>query len=65
MEKILQLKRGHNLPAIHPFSIHVTIPANKARTASLARSPRRAGQMALMPPIWIPIEAIFEKPHKA
>ena len=42
-----------------------SVPANIARRPSRARSWRRFGASAPMPPIWMPIELKFAKPHSA
>ena len=41
------------------------VPASMARTPSLARSFLRSGTSAPMPPICMPIDPRFAKPHKA
>ena len=41
------------------------VPANMARTPSLAKSLRRSGTSAPMPPICIPMEPRLAKPHNA
>src|SRR2546422_8257440 len=41
------------------------VPASMARTPSRASSPFLLGASAPMPPIWIPIELKFAKPHSA
>ena len=39
-------------------------PASIAREPSLARSSRRDGAIAPMPPIWMPIDAKLAKPRE-
>src|SRR5277367_4012466 len=41
------------------------VPASMARRPSWARSLRRLGTRAPMPPIWIPMELRFAKPQRA
>ena len=40
-------------------------PPNIALRPTFARSERRSGASALMPPIWMPIEPMFANPHNA
>ena len=42
-----------------------SVPATIARSPSRARSWRRVGTSAPMPPIWMPIDEKFAKPHSA
>ena len=42
-----------------------SVPANIARIPRRARSWRRLGASAPMPPIWMPIELKLAKPHSA
>src|SRR5207248_6340725 len=42
-----------------------SVPAIMARKPSRARSCLRSGTRAPMPPIWMPTELIFAKPHSA
>src|SRR5258708_29483484 len=52
-------------PAIVAVMKFASVPANMARRPSRARSCRRFGASAPMPPIWLPIELKFAKPHSA
>ena len=51
-------------PAIVAVMKLASVPANIARRPSRARSWRRPGASAPMPPIWMPMELKFAKPHK-
>ncbi|MND04750.1 hypothetical protein D3C83_251640 [compost metagenome] len=42
-----------------------SVPASIARMPRRARSPRRVGASAPMPPICMPIDAKLAKPHNA
>ncbi len=42
-----------------------SVPASIARKPSRARSWRRVGASAPMPPIWMPIELKLANPHSA
>ena len=52
-------------PAIVAVSHDAMAPPNIAFKPTLARSPRRSGARALMPPIWMPMEEKLAKPHSA
>ena len=56
---------GRMMPAIVPVMNAAREPPIMARRPIRARSARREGAMPPMPPIWIPIEAKFAKPHSA
>ena len=58
--------RFHNkIPVIQAVIKQAIEPAIKALIPNLAKSDWREGAIALMPPIWIPIEPILEKPQRA
>ena len=44
---------------------HAIAPAIMARKASLEKSARRVGAIALRPPTWMAIEGMFAKPQRA
>ena len=50
------------MQAVRKFA---NVPASSARSPSRARSCRRSGASAPMPPIWMPIELKLAKPHSA
>ncbi len=52
-------------PAMQAVVQEARAPANRARRASLARSFRRSGAIAPMPPSWMPTDAKFANPHSA
>ena len=52
-------------PAMLAVMKFASVPANIARSPSRARSWRRLGASAPMPPIWMPIEPKFANPHSA
>src|SRR5262245_2830208 len=52
-------------PAIVAVMKLASVPANMARRPRRARSWRRFGARAPMPPIWMPIELRFAKPQSA
>src|ERR1035441_2571653 len=54
-----------NIPAIAAEIRLAMVPASIARTPNCARSLRRSGTSAPMPPICIPIEPRFANPHSA
>ena len=54
-----------NIPAIDAEIKLAMVPANMALTPNLAKSFLRSGTNAPMPPICMPIEPKFAKPHKA
>src|SRR5882672_12795006 len=57
---------GHNsMPASVAERKLASVPAIIARKPSLARSCLRLGASAPMPPIWMPTELRFAKPHSA
>src|SRR2546422_7531891 len=57
---------SHNrIPANVADRKFATVPAIMARNPSRARSCLRSGTSAPMPPIWMPTELIFAKPHSA
>ena len=53
------------IPANVPDIYDAKVPAIKALKPKRAKSARLEGSKALMPPIWIPTEPKFAKPHKA
>ena len=62
-------RRPHPVPtiaeAIAAVLQQARAPASIARGASDEKSDRRLGAIAPRPPIWIAIEGMFAKPHKA
>ena len=52
-------------PAMQAVMKFAKVPASSARSPSRARSPRRSGARAPMPPIWMPMELKLAKPHRA
>src|SRR6185437_6735200 len=54
-----------NMPAIEALIKLAMVPAIMARTPSLARSWRRSGMSAPMPPIWMPMEPRLANPQRA
>ena len=57
---------GHsNVPASVAERKFASVPAIMARNPSRARSCLRSGTSAPIPPIWMPTELTFAKPHKA
>src|SRR2546426_970637 len=57
---------AHNrIPASVADRKFASVPAIIARNPSLARSCLRSGTSAPMPPIWMPTELMFAKPHSA
>src|SRR4029077_13640344 len=52
-------------PAIVAVMKFANVPANIARIPRRARSWRRLGASAPIPPIWMPIDPKFANPHKA
>ena len=52
-------------PAMQAVMKFARVPASRARSPSRARSLRRSGTSAPMPPIWMPIELKLAKPHRA
>jgi len=61
----LQLDAHRNIPAIVAVIHDANAPPSMARGASRARSGLRSGASGEIPPIWMPIEAKFAKPHRA
>ena len=53
------------IPAIAAFVKHTIIGASRARTATDARSLALEGAIGVRLPIWMPIEAMLEKPQRA
>ena len=60
-----QLHAYSSIPAIVAVRKLANVPASIARRPSRARSWRRSGASAPMPPIWMPIELKLAKPHSA
>src|SRR5437870_3240016 len=60
--RVVGYKRNPAIVAVMKFA---SVPANMARRPSRARSCRRFGASAPMPPIWMPSEPKFAKPHSA
>ena len=54
-----------NRPAMQALTKFAREPAMRARTPSLARSGCREGASGPIPPIWMPIEPMLAKPHRA
>ena len=52
-------------PAMQAVMKLAKVPARRALRPSRARSLRRSGASAPMPPIWMPIELKLAKPHRA
>ena len=57
--------QGERIPATQAVMKEARVPAIMARMPSRARSPRRSGTIAPMPPICTPIEPKLAKPQKA
>src|SRR5207247_2069043 len=55
----------NNIPAIAADMKFASVPASTARRPNRARSERRFGASAPMPPIWMPMELKLANPHKA
>ena len=53
------------LPATQAVIKQANVPASKARIAKVAKSDFLSGANGPNPPIWIPIDEKFEKPHRA
>jgi len=53
------------MPAIEADIRFAMVPASIARRPNRAKSLRRLGAKAPIPPIWMPIELKFANPHRA
>src|SRR5207248_288141 len=62
---LVPLLRHNRIPASVADRKFASVPAIMARNPSRARSCFRSGTSAPMPPIWMPTELIFAKPHSA
>src|SRR6186713_303160 len=61
----LRLCAHSSIPAMVAVRKLAKVPASIARSPRRARSWRRSGASAPMPPIWMPIELKFAKPQSA
>src|SRR5580698_1508657 len=61
----LEYSYPKNIPAIDALIKLAMVPASMALTPNLAKSFLRSGTNAPMPPICIPMEPRFAKPHNA
>src|SRR5215470_13159444 len=65
LQQSTTLSQEISIPAIDADIKFAIVPASMARKPRRARSPRRLGASAPIPPIWIPMELKLAKPHSA